>query len=371
MVGSIATLALVLVMQTAGGQAQPSNPQPRDSGKSGPRRLTVTYSDGTARTRLLTPRGGMWTPYFPHRPDAPSQGDLPLSALDVSHTVDGDLVTVTVALKYGRPHQRTVPVVTIQMRGDEPVTVSDLSRFGVDPIVLSIDDFPPPVLVNPTSKSVSSLVDVGVELSRNDLPLYKITVRNKGSKAVMALSVETSRGGTTVATSHWKTNRSEPLILSGADYVKTLEAGSGSSPGFDEFAVTGVVWDDGSAEGNEKLKISEEGLARGYSQQLHRVLSILGSAPTEEGPVDDRTFAQIRNAIAALPVSIESDNRQAGSRQELSSTGVMIGQQQVKQAVLDDLDGYVKTTGNAATGAQSWLAGARQTYSAWLRRTGQ
>ena len=200
MFGTLWTLALLLTMQAAGGQAVASNQQPRDGGGSAPRRLTVTYSDGTSKTGLLTPRGGSWTPYFPHRPDAPAQDGLPLNALDVSHIVDGDLVTVTVALRYGRPHQRTVSVVTIQIRSDEPVTVSDLSRFGVDPIVLTIDDFPPPVLVNPAATSISSLIDVTAELARNDLPLYKVTVRNKGARAVMALSIETFRSGVTVST---------------------------------------------------------------------------------------------------------------------------------------------------------------------------
>ncbi len=47
MFGTIGTLALVLTMQTAGGQAPASNQQPRDGGRSAPRRLTVTYSDHT------------------------------------------------------------------------------------------------------------------------------------------------------------------------------------------------------------------------------------------------------------------------------------------------------------------------------------
>jgi len=371
MFGTIGTLALVLILQTAGGQAPASNQQPRDGRGSAPRRLTVTYSDGTSRTRLLTPRGGSWTPYFPHRPDAPAQDGLPLSALDVSHVVDGDLVTVTVALRYGLPQLRTVPVVTIQMKGDEPVTVSDLSRFGVDPIVLSIDDFPPPVLVNPTSASISPLIDVNAELSRNDLPVYKVTVRNRGTRAVMALSIEMSRSGVTVATSHWKTNRSEPLIAAGNEYVKAVDVGSGPTPGFDRFAVTGVIWDDGSAEGNEALKRGEEGLALGYALQLRRVLTVLRESPSTDGSPDSRTFAQIRNAIAALPVATNQEERLAANQKLLSSTAVVIGQQQVKQAVLDDLDGYLRTTKNAGAGPQQWVAGARATYSAWLRRTGQ
>ena len=370
MFGTLGTLALVLTMQTAGAQAPASNQQPRDGGRTGPRRLTVTYSDGTSKTRLLTPRGGSWTPSFPHRPDAPAQDGLPLTALEVNHVVDGDLVTVTVALKYGVPQQRTVPVATIRMKGDEPVTVSDLSRFGVDPIVLSIDDFPPPVLVNPTSTSISSLIDVTAELARNDLPLYRVTVRNKGTRAVMALSIEMQRGADTVGTSQWRTNRSEALIAPGAEYVKALQVGTGPTPGFDRFAVTGVVWDDGSAEGKEALTRSQDGLSLGYAQQLRRVLSVLQEAPTTEGSVDVRTFAQIRSAIAALPVAIDHDDPLAPSQQLPPAIAVLGGQQQVKQAVLDDLDGYLKATGHAAKAPQEWLSGARATYSAWLRRTG-
>ena len=153
--------------------------------------------------------------------------------------------------------------------------------------------------------------------------------------------------------------------------MKTVDAAAGPTPGFDRFAVTGVIWDDGNSEGNEALKRSEEGLALGYALQLRRVLNVLRESSTTEGASESRTFAQIRNTIAALPVAINKEERMAANGKLLSPTAVVIGQQQVKQAVLDDLDGYLKITGNAGAGPQQWVAGARATYSAWLRRTGQ
>ena len=153
--------------------------------------------------------------------------------------------------------------------------------------------------------------------------------------------------------------------------MKTVDHGTGPTPGFDRFAVTGVIWDDGTAEGDEALKRGEEGLALGYALQLRRVLNILREFSTTEASHESRTFAQIRDAIVALPVAIEHEERPAANRELPSSTAVLIGQQQVKQAVLDDLDGYLKTTANAGAGPQHWLAGARATYSAWLRRTAQ
>ena len=75
-------------------------------------------------------------------------------------------LAVTVSLKYGSPHQKTVQVATVRL-GAEPVRVDDLERYGVDPIVLSLDEFSPVPLVQPTVTSASPMLDVTVDLVRH------------------------------------------------------------------------------------------------------------------------------------------------------------------------------------------------------------
>ena len=103
-------------------------------------------------------------------------------------------------------------VATVRLTGAETVRVDDLARFGVDPISLSIDSFPPPVLVQPTVSSASPLLDVSVDMSRHDLPIYRITIRNRAQRAVMAVSFLTYRGELHVGSGHRKTNRNTPIV---------------------------------------------------------------------------------------------------------------------------------------------------------------
>ena len=125
--------ALVLVLATPIGQAgQPSQPPPQDVWQSrdatGQRQLVVTYSDGKTTKQLLKPHGGFWIPKFPRQANPPRHDGLALAALQVDFEVARDIV-VTVSLKYGSPHQKTVPVATVRL-GEEPVRVNELETYG-------------------------------------------------------------------------------------------------------------------------------------------------------------------------------------------------------------------------------------------------
>jgi len=275
--------------------------------------------------------------------------------------VFGRELVVTVSLKYGSPHQKTVEVATVRL-GNEPVRVDDLERYGVDPIVLSLDEFSPVALVQPTVTSASPLLDVTVDLVRHDVPNYRITFRNRAARAIMAVSFKMYRGEKQVGSGRRKTNRGTPIVDAAGEYTFTMTVGSGETPGFDRFGVDGVLWDDGRVEGNPDLKASEEALAAGQALQLRRVLTILRDlAPADDSTLAPMSLGQIRAAIAALPIAVTADDRTrapaAISRQAYS---VEIGKQQVKDVV----------PGNAQLPAKPWVDGAIRTYSAWLARSG-
>ena len=280
--------------------------------------------------------------------------------------------SITVSLKYGNPHQKTVPVATVRL-GTEPVRVSDLERYGVDPIVLSVDDFSSVPLVQPTVTSASPLLDVTVDLTQHDMPVYKVTFRNRAARAVMAVSFKMFRGEKEVGSGRRKTNRSTPIVDAAGEYTFTLQVGIGETPGFDRFDVNGVLWDNGSVEGNPELKTSEQALTFGHAQQLRRVLAILREAsPGNDSTVEPKSLAQVRAAIEALPIAVDAaDATAAVEGISGRAQSVQIGKQHVKEAVLQDLDDYVRAhPGSARSSAAPWAEGARPTYSAWLIRTG-
>jgi hypothetical protein len=369
-----ALLIALLVLGAQSRQAgQPSQPSPQDVAQpreaTTPRRLIITYSDGRTSPHLLRPRGGSWTPKFPRQPNPPPHAGLQLSALQVDFEVDRDVV-ITVSLKYGTPHQKTVQVATVRL-GAEPVRVIDLERYGVDPIMLSLDDYSPSPLVQPTVTSASPLLDVTVDLMRHDVPAYKITFRNRAARAIMAVSFRMFRGEKEVLSGRRKTNRSTPIVDAAGEYMFTLQVTTGETPGFDRFDVKSVLWDDGSVEGDPELRISERELTFGHAQQLRLVMAILqDAAPANDSSAEPKSLGQVRGAVQALPIVVDAADATLADGISQHALSVKIGKQQVLEAVLQDLDDYVRTHGgNTQAPARHWISEAQSRYASWLGRT--
>jgi hypothetical protein len=353
----------VVALAAAHGAPQQTT---RASPSGVPLSLVVTYSDGKTTTRVLTPRGGSWTPTFPRSAKPPTYDGLPLAALKVDHVVDGD-VTVTVSLMYGRPHQRTVHIATVKLVAQEPITVNELSAYGVDPITLTLGVLPAAPLVQPTAGSASAMLDVVVDLVDHDAPVYKVTFRNRSSRAITAVGYRMYRGAKEVGVGRRKTNRNTPLLEPGGQLSFTFQATGVTALGFDRFEATGVLWEDGSVEGDPELKRTEDALTAGFAQQLRRVVSLLAEKSTEDGSAPRVvTVAEIRSALEALPIEPDLAGISPGS-----ASSIKMGCQLVKDAVLQDLADHVKSSGaGAQTSTRGWSEDARVRYKAWLARTG-
>jgi hypothetical protein len=331
-----------------------------------PRTLTVTYSDGRAAPRILTPRGASWSPFFPHRPDAPTHEGLAVSGLKVEHSVESDAVVVTVSLTYGQPQKYTIKVVTVRLQDRQRVEVRELSAFGVDPITLMMEPAVPTLVVVPATTSVSTMLDVNVDLLASDLPIYKVTFQNHSTIAIAAIAYHAYRGETSVLSGTRSHNRNFPILEAGAKLDFTIQAARNTGPqGFDRFEVTGVLWSDGALEGDENLKARQQALAIGRAYQLRRVLAVL----RENTAV---SIAEIRLALERLPVKLSATERTALSAPDggvLSLSSLEAGQSYVRTAVLDDLSAYMQSRSAKANGpAAAWIQDVLSGYSSWLGR---
>jgi hypothetical protein len=360
-------LGVALVTTSLLQAQQKASPVP--SADADTRMLVVTYSDGRTSEQLLRPGGLFWTPLFPRRADAPGRDGLKLAALQVEFRAAAD-VRVRVSLKYGTPHQKTVPVAEAVI-GSEPVRIADLEAYGVDPITVSVEAFSPASLVQPVASSASPLLDVSVDLLENDVPLYKFTLRNRSNRAVMAVQFLTFKDGKQIGSGRRKTNRHTPIVEAAGEYTWTAPVGAGPARGFDRFEVSAVLWDDGSVEGDGKVKASEDALAVGMARQLRRVLALLSDALPLDGE-KPWSAAQLRGAVERLPIHIDtSDPLQVAGAASGEMRTVMQGQQMLKDAVLEELSefGSTEQTSDPAS-TMAWIAAARTRYSAWLRRIG-
>src|SRR5262245_54924630 len=111
------------------------------------------------------PRGSGWTPIVPRLPGVPTSRDgLELTALDHACGRQAGDLTVTISLWYGSPHQRLIPVATIVPRDGVTLRVEELRAFGVQPVEISIETRPAPLLHVPVVGSASSGVQVTAEI---------------------------------------------------------------------------------------------------------------------------------------------------------------------------------------------------------------
>jgi hypothetical protein len=210
------------------------------------------------------------------------------------------------------------------------------------------------------------MLQVNVDLLSNEPPLYKVTFQNRSTQPISAIAYRAYRGEADVLHGRRRSNRSLPVLQAGGRLEFTIGADRSSKPqGFDRLEVTGVLWEDGSLDGDSTLKTDEQALAIGYAYQLRRVLTLLREH-------DRASISEIRTALEMLPVELSSSELKAldgPSNAGITPSGVEMGQLQVRIAVLEDLEGYMQSQhATSNTPAAVWVQDALTRYSAWLVR---
>ena len=102
---------------------------------------------------------------------------------------------------------------------------------------------------------------------------------NHSARDLRAIDYTVYEGGVRLASGRRKTERNEPLALSGAEY--SFEYWTSRSAGKpartpDRLVVTSVMWDDGSVDGDHAGAAQERAMAGNRQRQLDRLLDALG-----------------------------------------------------------------------------------------------
>lgn len=242
----IALLSLSVVLSLAAQPQQPAGVV---------RTVAIKLADGRVM-RCSTdaePRGSGWTPIVPRIAGAPTLRDgLELSALDHACGRQGGDVTVTIALWYGSPHQRLVPVATIVPREGVTVRVEELRAFGVQPVEISIETRPAPVLHVPVVGSASSGVEVTADIEGPPSPGYVFSLTNRKTQPVSEVKFDTYRGDRVASSGGAHHVDRTALMQPGESYVIRQPASIDSRTGqwlqTDRFQITLVKWADGTEE---------------------------------------------------------------------------------------------------------------------------
>ena len=171
----------------------------------------------------------MWTPRFPRVAGyQPPEGVKPVYAVQLTRELVGQDIRVDVSVLLGSAEPPAVPVATVLVSPGSRVVVDQLTRFGVQPLTLSMADVAPMTPFVPTVISVSPDIEIAdVEVHDAPYPGYRITLRNRGDKAVSNVHVESYRGDEKAMSTLKRTDDGIPLMPPGATYTFTMNLTTG------------------------------------------------------------------------------------------------------------------------------------------------
>lgn len=243
----------------------------------------------------------------------------PLTRIRIRPVLEGDGVRIKIGVvfddsqppdapgpKYG---QKEEPIASYFAREGEAVSVSELERFGFEPLVLRVVRFQPKPFPELSAKVlpevVSELKSVAFVDLQSDEPSshsYSLTLQNVAAKSIVALAIaiqpdhtETIEGGL------------KPLMLPGATF-KTFVGAIGRLPDGTSrptLVIMTVLFDDGGYEGDVVAAAEMAARSKGSRIQFSRCQKLLQGIPDHPTQETIRTIQEVRVAIEKLRIDVD------------------------------------------------------------------
>lgn len=225
--------------------------------------LAVTYADGRTVYELVSARPAKtWTPKFPRIEGSElSAGAVQVFAVQVARVLVGRDIKASVSVLLGSVRGQEVPITDVLITAGSSVVVDGLTKFGIEPIVLSMATVAPLTPYLPTVVSVTPLIEIAdLELLTSPYPGYRITLRNLSTQGVSNVHVQSYRGEDKALSALRRDATGRPMMTPGATYTFDLNLTSGDAstvtvPGtwsprtLDVIEIDAVRWEDGSYDG--------------------------------------------------------------------------------------------------------------------------
>jgi len=335
--------------------------------------LVETWPDGRTNYELTSSRrASMWTPFFP-RVDGYKlpEGATPVYAVQFVRRLVGRDIHVDVSVLLGSAQQPGVPVASVIISPRSHVVIDALTKFGVQPVTLSMVDVPPMTPYVPTVVCVSPQIEVAnVELLNAPYPGYRITLRNLGSKAVSNVHVQSYRGQEQALSALKRAEDGRPMMQPGGSYTFDMNLTSGlanelTAPGtwtpraIDLIEFDSVRWDDGTYDGTPPFPHVDALIESdsGRRLQLRRIVDALRAALAEPSS-GFGVLASAKNRIDVL-TDAEPDQLDAAK----------LAMRSTKASVRADIARFERDHSMSSDGAvRDWLTSLFRRYEAWLTR---
>jgi hypothetical protein len=276
-----------------------------------PLALSITYADGRTVRRIITaaPTNG-WTPMFPRNAQWRSTEGLAVTGINYQHVLEDGRARVAISVFLGSPPQQEVHVTRVLVTPEHPVRVTALEQFGVEPVVLSLSAFDPRVLPPPRVENKTAALRVeSVEMSGGDRPGYHIAVRNDSRQPVLSFFFDSARDGRPALSGRRGERDGTPVVLPGETYTFFL----GTEDPLDLLRVAGLMFEDGTVEGDAGGVAVTRVVFAGRRLQLGKVLAIFQEAQRAAVLDPMPILAALSARIEALPVLPDADSRKAAA----------------------------------------------------------
>ena len=255
----------------------------------------------------------------------------PPSALKLVFKIQGDSVLITASVFYGDFDRSRTPasldnlpqetVGSYSGKLNDSVQLSEMERFGLEPLTLKILTAQPQSSVRP--QTLTKAPSVQMEIVGEDRTFYKVALRNLSAKSVTALRVDMPEnvGGT------GQTADSGPpkaLIAPGAAYEfgfaiphsTTIVNGRHVENPLPPFlTLEAVLFDDGSYEGDLQAAAELTAHRVGADAQRQRIHRLVDAILSDPQPDDDARIKRFQSDVAQLtedpdPPLVESTTSQ-------------------------------------------------------------
>ena len=315
-------------------------------------------------------------------------GVLPVRAVQVVSRLEGEQIKVWVAVLSGRESiEREEAVTSYDLQEGNKADVTELTRFGVEPIEIKVVRVRPHVVVIPRMVNrTESVIVTDIVANNSTLPSYKLLLQNLSNKGVAALMVEIFVGGKKEIIMMPQRVEGQPLIPSQGRYELSISAGYQVRPAYGDnppdfsrdhdCVITAVVFNDGSYEGDLEPAARFRASISGRKIQIRRVLAALQEALSSKEEAA-APLPRLRAGLSALKTDVdeaevkeltnEFTNLSASAKATLNSA-MRASLSSIKKIVSEDLDRFERTQVDALSKPdfRSWLLASKEKYERWL-----
>ena len=236
--------------------------------------------------------------------EAQNSEDPPQPSLELVYWLEDGVAKVRVSLRFpattgtrSLPKQAPdTPVGTYSLRPDDPVSLSDLARFGLPAVELTlVTARDPGSALPPIVNNTSSLT---VEREDEDRALYKLTVHNNSSLAAEAVIVSLLDPDGSIDT-RTEGEYVKSLIMPGTSHELWISKEGDSA--VQQLTIDAVVFKDGTYEGSGLDAATLLAMHTGSQRQRQHIQALIREQLHNPDAAGGADLELVRARVEALP----------------------------------------------------------------------